>query len=378
MSGQKKSGQENSIFTELAVEGVKGLMPYQPGKPVEELEREYGVSNIIKLASNENPYGPTPGLADAIRNEVAGIGRYPDDSGYVLKNRLALKHQVNAEQITLGNGSCNVLELIIRAFVAPGEQVVCSEYAFAMYYILSQAAGADLRVVPSKAWGHDLDAMREQINSHTKVVFIANPNNPTGTWLEKNELEQFVKSVPQEVIIVIDEAYFEYASFPAMGIEGYPDTVSWISAYPNLIVTRTFSKAYGLAGLRIGYGIANPVITDLINRVRQPFNVNNFAMMSALLALGDEAHLNMGLEANTAGLKQMTLGLQQAGFDVIPSAGNFVMVDIKQDAKKVNEYLLQNGIIVRLVGNYGLANHLRISVGLAGENQRLIDTINKM
>lgn len=368
----------HSPFYDLAVEGVRGLRPYEPGKPVEELEREYGVSNIIKLASNENPLGPTPLLFDEIRREAEGIGRYPDDSGYQLKNMLAKKHNVNANQITLGNGSCNVLELIIRAFVAPQQEVVFSQYAFAMYFILSQAAGAKLNIVPAKSWGHDLDAMLSRVNDKTKLVFIANPNNPTGSWLTDNELEEFVKAVPANVLVIIDEAYFEYARYAKMGAEGYPDTVPWIAKYPNIIVTRTFSKAYGLAGLRIGYGIAHPDITDLMNRVRQPFNVNNIASLAARLALQDEAHLKKGLELNVNGLQQLGDGLSELGFDVIPSVGNFVCVDIKQEAKSVNEYLLHNGIIIRLVDGYGLPNHLRISVGLPEENQRLLETLGRM
>ncbi len=372
------SGNFSVLLKELAVEGVTGLKPYQPGKPIEELEREYGVSDIIKLASNENPLGPTPDLVNAIGKELQEIDRYPDDSGYELKRLLATKHGVTSDQITLGNGSCNVLELIIRAFVAPQQEVVFSQYAFAMYFILSQAAGAKLNIVPTKNWGHDLPAMRAQVSDNTKIVFIANPNNPTGTWLRAGALREFVASIPSNVLVVIDEAYFEYARFTGSGAEDYPDTIPWITDYPNIIVTRTFSKAYGLAGLRIGYGIAHPQVSDLINRIRQPFNVNSLAIAAAKYALKDEAHLTKSLEINASGLQQLNVGLQALGYDVVPSAGNFVFVDIKQEAKSVNEYLLKNGIIVRLVSNYGLPNHLRISVGLAEENQRLLATLGNL
>ncbi len=378
MTKSATSGNSSLRLKDLAVEGVKGLQPYQPGKPIEELEREYGVSNIIKLASNENPLGPTPDLVNAIGKELQEIDRYPDDSGYQLKQLLAVKHGVTSSQITLGNGSCNVLELIIRAFVAPLQEVVFSQYAFAMYSILSQAAGAKLNVVPTKRWGHDLDAMCAQVSDNTKLIFIANPNNPTGSWLQTGELREFVTAVPSNVLVVIDEAYFEYASFAGSAAEDYPNTVPWITDHTNLIVTRTFSKAYGLAGLRIGYGIAHPDVSDLINRIRQPFNVNNLAVAAAKYALKDEVHLGKSLDTNVSGLQQLNKGLQALGYDVVPSAANFVFVDIKQEAKSVNEYLLQNGIIVRLVGNYGLPNHLRISVGLAEENQRLLDTLKSM
>ena len=368
-------GKSNDMFTEKAAHGVQGLKPYQPGKPIEELEREYGVSDIIKLASNENPLGPTPTIFADAQSELQDISRYPDDSGFELKQRLATKHGVATNQLTLGNGSCNVLEMLIRAFVEPGDEVVFSQYAFAMYYILSQAADAKMEIVPTVNWGHDLDAMLARISDKTKLVFIANPNNPTGTWSEENQLKQFVNAVPENVVIVIDEAYFEYASYAAMGIPNYPDTSGWIKDHSNLVVTRTFSKAYALAGLRIGYGIASTAITDLINRVRQPFNVNKIALVAALRSLDDEVHLNKGLELNYAGLKLLTNALNELGFEVIPSAGNFVFVDFKQDASEINEYLLRSGIIVRPVGNYGLANHLRISVGLPQENQRLLETI---
>ena len=370
-------GKFKDMFIEKAAHGVQGLKPYQPGKPIEELEREYGITNIIKLASNENPLGPTPTIFADAQSELQDISRYPDDSGYELKKRLADKHAVDMNQLTLGNGSCNVLELLIRTFVEPGDEVVFSQYAFAMYYILSQAADAKMEIVPTVNWGHDLDAMLARISDKTKLVFIANPNNPTGTWLEENELKEFVKAVPENVIIVIDEAYFEYASYPAMAINNYPDTSGWIKDHANLVVTRTFSKAYALAGLRIGYGIASTAVTDLINRVRQPFNVNNIALVAAMRALEDEEHLKKGLELNYSGMKLLTNELNKLDFEVIPSAGNFVFVDFRQDASEMNEYLLRSGIIVRPVGNYGLANHLRISVGLPEENRRLLETISK-
>jgi len=376
-----ESGRSSTSFNKLAVDGVKALKPYQPGKSIEELEREYGVSNIIKLASNENPLGPTANLTKTIASELNDIGRYPDDSGYELKFLLANKHAVSTDQITLGNGSCNVLELIIRAFVAPQQEVIFSQYSFAMYYILAQAAGASLNVVPAKNWGHDLDAMRAQVSDKTKLIFIANPNNPTGTWLQAEKLRKFVDSLPSKVLVVIDEAYFEYASYAdSIAVDypnTYPNTVPWVSDCPNLIVTRTFSKAYGLAGLRIGYGIAHPETSDLINRIRQPFNVNNLAIVAAKHALKDAAHLEKSLKLNATGLQQLTTGLTALGYDVVPSAANFVFIDIKQEANSVNEYLLQNGIIVRPVGNYGLPNHLRISVGLAEENQRLLDVLEE-
>jgi histidinol-phosphate aminotransferase len=365
---------EPPAFIDLAAPGVRSLKPYVPGKPVEELERQYGVKNAIKLASNENPLGASPKALDAIRGHLTQLERYPDDAGFALKALLAAKHQVRPECITLGNGSSNLLELAARVFAAPGDEVIFSQYSFLLYPIIVQAIGATAVVPAAKNYGHDLEAMLAAISPRTKLVYIANPNNPTGTWLTKTALEQFFDRVPRRVIVVMDEAYFEFGV--ALQLNDYPDATQWLARHPNVIVTRTFSKAYGLAGLRIGYGVSHPQIADLLARVRAPFNVNSLALVAAEAALGDRAHLERTQRTNREGLEQLDTGLTGAGFAVIPSAANFVCVDVKKNAAQVYEALLREGVIVRPVS--GLATHLRITVGLARENERVIAALRKV
>ena len=357
-------------FVELATPGVKGLTPYQPGKPVEELERELGISNIIKLASNENPLGPSELVLSAIQKASQELTRYPDGGGFILKQALAEKLKINLEQITLGNGSNDVLDLIARAYLAPGDEAVFSQYAFAVYPISTQAVGATAVVTPAKNYGHDLDAMAAAITDKTRVVFIANPNNPTGNWLATTELEAFLAKVPESVVVVLDEAYFEYAD-----AADYPDGLTFLSRYPNVIVTRTFSKAYGLASLRVGYGISSPAIANILNRVRQPFNVNSLALVAATTALSDEGYLVRGRELNKSGLAQLQVGLDALGLTYVPSAGNFLLIHFDKDAIPVFEALLKSGVIVRPVGNYGLPNSLRVSVGTQQENARFLESL---
>ncbi|MDX1824171.1 MAG: histidinol-phosphate transaminase, partial [Thiohalomonadales bacterium] len=279
----------------LATPGVQALQPYQPGKPLTELEREYGIREAVKLASNENPLGPSPAALAAIREQLADLARYPDGNGFALKAALAQKHNIDAAQITLGNGSNDILELLARAFVTTEHEVIFSQHAFAVYPIVTQAVGAKAVVTAARQWGHDLDAMLAAINEKTRLIFIANPNNPTGTWLTRQQLEAFFSRVPSHVVVVLDEAYFEYASDPAMGASEYPNGIQWLKTCSNLVVTRTFSKAYGLAGLRVGYSISQAPIADLLNRVRQPFNVNSLALAAAEAALQDKGHLEKGL-----------------------------------------------------------------------------------
>ena len=357
----------------LAVPGVRGLRPYEPGKPIEELEREYGISNAVKLASNENPLGPGPKALAAIRAWLPELGRYPDGNGFALRGALAAKFTVAPEQLTLGNGSNEVLELIARAFVLPENEVVFSEHAFAVYALVTQAVGATARVIPARDWGHDLEGMAQAINSRTRVVFIANPNNPTGTWIAKQELEQFLQATPSEVLVVVDEAYFEYVDE-----RDYPNTIPWVARFPNLIVTRTFSKVHGLAGLRIGFGVSRPQIADLLNRVREPFNVNSLALTAAQAALDDDAHVSQSVAMNSAGMAQLSQGFSDMGLTYIPSVGNFVSVDVGRVGAEVYGQLLRQGIIVRPIANYGMPNHLRITVGRAEENQRLLKSLGKI
>ncbi|MDZ7804687.1 histidinol-phosphate transaminase [Thiohalophilus sp.] len=359
---------------DLAAPGVRELTPYQPGKPIEELEREYGLSGVIKLASNENPLGPSPDVLRSISDNLSELSRYPDGNGFVLKQALCKRFDLEPGQITLGNGSNDVLELIARAFVTPDNEVIFSQHAFAVYPLVTRAIGARAVVTPARAWGHDLDAMREAITGRTRLIFIANPNNPTGTWLSKQALQDFLEQIPPHVLVVLDEAYFEYASDPVMGLAQYPDGLQWLDEFPNLIVTRTFSKAYGLAGLRVGYAVSHGDVADYLNRVRQPFNVNHLALAAAATALTDTTHLQRSVALNAAGLKQFYAAFERLGLDYIPSAGNFVTVKVGA-AAEINEQLLRRGIIVRPVANYELPEHLRISVGSEKENQRCIEAL---
>lgn len=360
-------------FIALANKGVQELHPYQPGKPISELERELGITNIVKLASNENPIGISAKAKAAMEKEFADLARYPDANGYYLKAKLAERLGVGIGQITLGNGSNDVLELIARVFVAPEHEVIYSQHAFVVYPIVTQAIGAKKVVIPAKGWGHDLEATAAAITPNTRMIFIANPNNPTGTWVNKTDLKAFMDKVPQDVIVVVDEAYYEYVEYAE-----YPQTVPWIKEYPNLIVTRTFSKAYGLAGVRAGYAVANEEITGLINRPRQPFNMNSLALAAAEAVLDDHAYLQKALDVNKSGMQQLISVFDELGYDYIPSVTNFITVDMKQAAGPLYQQMLEQGVIVRPVGNYEMPNHLRISIGLEEENAKFIRVLREM
>lgn len=362
-----------NTFLELALAGVQQLVPYVPGKPVDELQRELGLTEIVKLASNENPLGTGAKVTEAIQNTLPELTRYPDGSGFSLKAVLSSKLKVSPEQITLGNGSSEILELVMRTFVGMEHEVVFSQHAFALYPILTQAVGAKAKVAPAKNYGHDLDAMRGLISEKTRVVFIANPNNPTGTLLPQDELESFVAALPSNVLCVLDEAYYEFVD-PAVRTE----SLAWPQRYPNLIIARTFSKAYGLAGLRIGYGISSVDIADLLNRVRQPFNANMLALAAAEAALGDADYLQQTLAVNNAGMAQLTQAFKALSLAWIPSSGNFVSVDLKQNALPIYQALLQKGVIVRPVANYEMPTHLRISIGTGRENQIFIKALQEV
>ncbi|AEG00295.1 histidinol-phosphate transaminase [Methylomonas methanica] len=360
-------------FLELALAGVQQLVPYVPGKPVEELQRELGLSEVIKLASNENPLGTGAKVTAAIQATLPELTRYPDGSGFSLKTALSQKWGIAPEQITLGNGSSEILELVMRTFVAPEHDVVFSQHAFALYPILTQAVGAQARVVPAREFGHDLAAMLAAVTEKTRVVFIANPNNPTGTLLGPQDVENFIAALPVHVLCVLDEAYYEFVD-PAVRTE----SLHWPQRYPNLIITRTFSKAYGLAGMRIGYGISSVDVADLLNRVRQPFNSNMLALAAAEAALGDAAYLEETLAVNNAGMLQLTKAFQALGLAWIPSSGNFVSVDLKQNALPIYEALLSKGVIVRPVANYEMPSHLRVSIGTERENQLFIAALREV
>ena len=360
-------------FLARAAPGIAELQPYVPGKPISELERELGINHSIKLASNENPLGPGPMARAAIAAALDELALYPDGGGFELRNALARHHGVDPACVTLGNGSNDVLDMIARVFLYPGAESLFAEHAFAVYPISSRAVGATLRVAPAHAYGHDLQAFRAALNADTRVIWIANPNNPTGTWLPAAELHAFIKEVPQDVIVVVDEAYFEYVDEAQ-----YPDTSRWLGEFPNLVVTRTFSKAYGLAALRVGYGLSHPDVAALLNRVRQPFNVNALAQAGAVAALADRAHLERSVAVNRAGMRQLAEGLAALGLDFIPSVGNFITVDLDRPAGPVDQALLREGVITRPIAGYGLPNHLRISVGLAEENARCLEALRRV
>jgi len=364
-------------YLRLAAPGVARLKPYLPGKPISELEREYGVSNIVKLASNENPLGPGKRVLDAIRGCVGGgLSRYPDGGGFDLKQALARRHGVDPTCITLGNGSNDVLVMIAEAFLQESLEAIHSQYAFAVYPIAIQATGATGRVAPALApgtegaYGHDLTAMADLINDQTRLVFIANPNNPTGTWLRAEPLRDFIEHLPQHTLVVVDQAYAEYMDDPE-----YPDCVDWLDRFPNLIVTHTFSKAFGLAGLRIGYSLSAPGIAGILERVRQPFNVNVIANVAALAALEDRQHLAHSVDLNASERTRMQEAFGEMGLGFVPSAGNFVLVETGADAASIYQALLRKSVIVRPVANYGLDQHLRISIGTQSENSRLLDAL---
>ena len=360
-------------FEKLAAAGVRGLKPYVPGKPPEALERELGIGDSIKLASNENPLGPGPLARAAIEAAAGRVGLYPDGGGHDLRSKLAARHGVTIEQVTLGNGSNDVLVLLAEAFLTAGVEAVYSDYAFAVYPIAVQASGASPRVAQAlpaggpQPLGHDASALLAAIGPKTRILFLANPNNPTGTWMDGATLDALLRAVPPEVIVVLDEAYHEYSV-----ARGVPDGTQWLARHPNLVVTRTFSKAYGLAGLRVGYAVSHPDLADLLNRVRQPFNVSLPALAAAAVAIEDRDHLEATLALNRSGIERLRAGLAGLGIGVADSAGNFVLADFGRAAAGINEALLRQGVIVRPVGNYGLPNHLRISTGTAAQNERLL------
>ena len=356
---------------------VRGIAPYVPGKPIEELEREYGIKDSVKLASNENPFGPGPRARAAIAGSTAQIGLYPDGNGYALKQALARKHGCSLESITLGNGSNDVLVMLAETFLTASTEAVYSEYAFAVYPIAVQATGATARVARALAndapmpLGHDLDAMNALVNERTRLIFIANPNNPTGTSLGTTALRAFLAAVPPTALVVVDEAYIEYTD------ASFPDSSAWLSEFPNLVVTRTFSKAYGLAGLRVGYALSHAAVAEALNRVRQPFNVNTIALAAALAALEDQDHVARSVAATRAGIAYIKQGMDRLGLRHFPTQGNFVLVDCGRAALPIYEGMLRRGVIVRPVGGYGLPNHLRITVGTEAENQRMLTALEQ-
>jgi histidinol-phosphate aminotransferase len=358
---------------DLAPSYIRAIAPYQPGKPVSELAREMGldVSSIIKLASNENPLGVSPLARRAIESVLGELARYPDGNGFELKHALHDHYGVATESIVLGNGSNDVLDLAARAFLTPNDEAIYSQHAFAVYPLAVQAIGARAVEVPAHDYAHDLDAMRGAVTAKTRLVFIANPNNPTGTMVRADALESFVASVPDGVLVVLDEAYNEY-----LPREVAFDSLAWLKRYPNLVITRTFSKVYGLAGLRVGYAFASREVADLMNRVREPFNVNSVALAAAAAALRDTEFVRRSHALNRAGMTQVSTGLSVLGLEYIPSYGNFVSFRVK-NAADVFRRLLESGVIVRPIAGYGMPDHLRVSIGLESENARFLESLKQ-
>lgn len=354
---------------------IAAIAPYQAGKPIEELAREFGLdaSKIVKLASNENPLGMPESAKQALTAAVANLGRYPDPAGFELKKAISQRFGVDQAWLTLGNGSNDILELVASALIEPGSAVVYSQFAFVVYRLATQARGAKHIVVPAKDHGHDLPAMLEAITPETKIVYVANPNNPTGTYLSIEAIETFLAGVAARhgtrVTVVLDEAYNEFLE-PSLRVDG----VALVKRYPNLIVSRSFSKAYGLAGLRVGFAMAQPALTDLLNRVRQPFNVNSLAQAAAIAALNDKEFLTKSFAVNRDGKEQLQKAFEKLGLQFVPSYANFVLVKVG-DAARINLELLKRGVIVRPVAGDGLPEWLRVSIGLPHENQTFIDAL---
>ena len=349
------------------------LAPYQPGKPMDELARELGLTDIVKLASNENPRGPGERVRAALAAAFDDLSRYPDGNGFRLKSALSEQLGVDMAQVTLGNGSNDVLDLAARVALEPGCEAITSEHAFVVYRLATIGCNANLVTVPAAGYGADLDGFLDAVTEKTRIIFLANPNNPTGTWVSRDALTGFLDRLPSRIWVVLDEAYTEFVDEP-----DYPDGIALLARYPNLMVTRTFSKIYGLAGLRAGYAVSSPEFADLLNRARQPFNVNSLALAGAEVALSDQEYVLESRRINNAGMQQVLEGVNALGLEHIPSLGNFVAVDVGSEAAAIYQALLQKGVIVRPIAEYGLPNHLRISIGLEHENARFVQALQQV
>ncbi len=358
-------------LSDLAPQYIRDIAPYQPGKPTSELARELGLNeaDITKLASNENPLGVSPKALAAIQKALPELALYPDGNGFELKATISNCRGVAMAQIVLGNGSNDILELAARTFLVPGDKAVYSQHAFAVYPLAVKAAGGRGIEVPAVNFGHDLEAMLAAITEKTKLVFVANPNNPTGTFIEAARMHDFLSKVPRGVIVVLDEAYTEYLPRALRN-----KTEHWLAEFPNLIISRTFSKAYGLAGLRVGYGLAHPDVIQLFNRVRQPFNVNQLAQVAAAAALNDDEFIEASFEVNTRGMTQLTDAFKKMDLEFIPSFGNFVCVKVG-DAGPIFQKLLKQGVIVRPIASYGMPEYLRVSIGTESQNARFLQAL---
>ncbi len=353
---------------------ISSLVPYPPGKPIEELERELGITGSIKLASNENPLGPSRKAIEAVEGALTNLHRYPDGSCYYLREKLAGKLSVSPEMLIFGNGSNEIIELLVRTFLRKNDEVIMGSPSFAVYPIVVKSVGGKSLEVPLKDFRHDLDAMAELINKETRIVFIANPNNPTGTIVTRAEFDRFMKRVPEDVVVCVDEAYFEFVKS-----KEFPDAMGYMREGRPVLLLRTFSKIYGLAGLRIGYGVANPWMIDYMNRVRQPFNVNSIAQVAALAALDDTEHLTRTRANNAEGLKCLFREVKKLGFECVPTEANFFLIRLNPgDGKRVYNELLKKGVIVRPMASYNMPDYIRVTVGLPEENKRFIEAFSQL
>ncbi|MCK6554597.1 histidinol-phosphate transaminase [Candidatus Binatia bacterium] len=357
---------------QLVPEHIHGLAPYPPGMPIEELEREYGVFDSIKLASNENPLGPSPKALAAIQRALPNIHRYPDGNCFYLKRALAKKLGVSPEAVIVGNGSNEIIELAVRTFMQPGDEAVIADQAFAIYRIVVQAAGCVGHLVPLRSYTHDLEAIADAVRPGTRMVFLANPNNPTGTIFRRRQWDEFLVGLPAQAIVVMDEAYFEFVDDPE-----YPDSLTYHRPGRLLITLRTFSKIYGLAGLRVGFGVAQPELVEVMNRVRQPFNVSSLAQIAALAALDDDAHVERTRACNREGMAYLRRECERIGLETVPSWANFMMVRVGNGVR-VYDALLRLGVIVRPMGVYGFPEHVRVTVGTAEENARCVAALEQV
>lgn len=360
-------------YLDIACEGVKNLRPYEPGKSTQDIEREFGLTDVIKLASNENPLGPSPKAIEACCESADDTNLYPDNDSHALKAALSKKHAITEANLVIGNGSTQLIELIANVFLDRDSEAIYSEYAFIYYAISVTARGAKGVMTPSKDWGHDLEAIASAITDKTKVIFLANPNNPTGTWFKQEHLIDFIQKVPERVLVVLDEAYIDYQT-----VEDLPDSIALQDQYENLIITRTFSKAYGLGGLRLGYAIASEQIANILNRYRAPFSINALAEKAAVASLHDINHLQTSCQVNQKGMKQVTQGLKSLEVDYIPSAGNFVAIQLPMDCQQAYSELLKQGVIVRPLKPYGMSQHLRCTIGKKEQNKKLLQAIESI
>ncbi len=357
----------------LVRKNILNMQPYLPGKPIKEVERELGISDIVKLASNENSFGPSKLAVDAMKAGIAELNRYPEGSGLYLRQALSKKLKLKCENLILGNGTDELIELIAKVFLDVKDEIVVSEGAFIRYEMAGDLMGCKVVSVPMRNFTHDLEGFKKAITPRTKIVFIANPNNPTGTYVSKNDVDRFMRGIPSRVLVVFDEAYYEYVEE-----KDYPQTVGYVKQRRNVIVLKTFSKIYSLAGLRIGYGIAVPEIIDYLNRIRPPFNTNSLAQLAAQAALNDASHLKKTIKLVKDGKKLLYRTFEQMDLSYVPSAANFILVDVKQKSRKVFKDLLREGVIVRAMEEYGFSSYIRVTIGLERENRKFIKALKKV